>query len=117
MFMAICNDGAAMKAGTNAGIVAAMLMQLMEEGCAMDEYGKRWCRCSVKTITVAYPFLSEDQVKRSIKVLRNMGIIRSKKFDKEKFDHTNWYAFTEYGLKIMKWGERNGQKTEAEGYQ
>ena len=43
--MAICNDGVAMKAGTNAGIIANLLMGLMEEGDAVEKFGRTWCRC------------------------------------------------------------------------
>ena len=60
--MAICNDGVAMKAGTNAGIIANLLMGLMEEGDAVEKFGRTWCRCSFKSITVIYPFLSMAQV-------------------------------------------------------
>ena len=108
--MAICNDGVAMKAGTNAGIIANLLMGLMEEGDAVEKFGKTWCRCSFKSITVIYPFLSMAQVEYAIGLLRDKEIIISRKLGEGGFDHTNWYAFTEYGQKIMKWGD------EHEGY-
>lgn len=108
--MAICNDGVAMKAGTNAGIIANLLMGLMEEGDAVEKFGRTWCRCSFKSITVIYPFLSMAQVEYAIGQLRDKEIIKSRKLSAGGFDHTNWYAFTEYGRKIMKWGD------EHEGY-
>ena len=108
--MAICNDGVAMKAGTNAGIIANLLMGLMEEGDAVEKFGRTWCRCSFKSITVIYPFLSMAQVEYAIGQLRDKEIIISRKLSAGGFDHTNWYAFTDYGQKIMKWGE------EHEGY-
>lgn len=108
--MAICNDGVAMKAGTNAGIIANLLMGLMEEGDAVGKFGRTWCRCSFKSITVIYPFLSMAQVEYAIGLLRDKEIIISRKLGAGGFDHTNWYAFTEYGMKIMKWGD------EHEGY-
>ena len=103
--MAICNDGVAMKAGTNAGIIANLLMGLMEEGDAVEKFGRTWCRCSFKSITVIYPFLSMSQVEYAIGLLRDNGIIISRKLSAGGFDHTNWYAFTEYGMKITKWGD------------
>ena len=108
--MAICNDGVAMKAGTNAGIIANLLMGLMEEGDAVEKFGRTWCRCSFKSITVIYPFLSMAQVEYAIGLIRDKEIIISRKLSSGGFDHTNWYAFTEYGRKIMKWGD------EHEGY-
>ncbi|MGN8914289.1 hypothetical protein [Anaerofustis butyriciformans] len=105
--MAICNDRVAMKAGTNAGIIANLLMGLMEEGDAVEKFGKTWCRCSFKSITVIYPFLSMAQVEYAIGLLRDKEIIISRKLSFGGFDHTNWYAFTEYGRKIMKWGDEH----------
>ena len=53
-----------MLAGTNAGIVAEILRNLMEaEEEVVVKFGKTWCRCSMKTITVFCPFLSIDQCK------------------------------------------------------
>ena len=75
--MAICNDGVAMKAGTNAGIIANLLMGLMEEGDAVEKFGRTWCRCSFKSITVIYPFLSMAQVEYAIGQLRDKDIIIS----------------------------------------
>ena len=50
------------------------------------------------------------QVEYAIGLLRDKEIIISRKLSSGGFDHTNWYAFTEYGRKIMKWGD------EHEGY-
>lgn len=103
--MAICNNGVAMKAGTNAGIIAELLSEHIRGKEAVTKYGKTWCRCSFKTITVACPFLSMGQIEYAVNALRDRGIIISKKLGAAKFDHTNWYAFTEYGQKIMEWGD------------
>ena len=113
-----CNTQVAMLAGTNAGIVAETLRNLMEaEEEVVVKFGKTWCRCSMKTITVFCPFLSIDQASYAIKALKRRGIICCMKMEVKKFDHTNWFAFTEYGMRIMKRGDMIGQKNETESNQ
>lgn len=53
----------------------------------------------------------------AIKALKKRGIICCMKMEVKKFDHTNWHAFTEYGMRIMKWGDKVGQKNETESNQ
>lgn len=109
--MAICNDGVAAKAGVNAGIVAEVLRERLDsDRFTTHRYGKKWCRCSFKTITVLCPFLTVGQVEYAINMLRNKGIISSSKMTAKSFDHTNWYAFTEYGNRVMKWGDANAKE-------
>ena len=68
------------------------------------EYGKQWCRCSFKTMAVYCPYLSIDQIKGAVYTLRKKGIITKGRFNETKFDHTNWYSFTEYGKHLMEVG-------------
>ena len=65
------------------------------------EYGKQWCRCSFKTMVVYCPYLSINQIKGAVYALRKKGIITKGRFNASRFDHTNWYAFTEYGKHLM----------------
>lgn len=51
----------------------------------------------MKMATVYCPYLSRRQVEKAIHVLRDKGILSKDNFNDDKFDHTNWYAFTEYG--------------------
>lgn len=104
--MATCNENIAMVAGVNAGIIAELLKEILDENLEdiRSEYGKRWCRCSFKTMVVYCPFLSIEQTKGAIYALKDKGIIAKKRFNSTKFDHTNWYAFTEYGKKLMEAG-------------
>ena len=101
--MAICNEKIAMVAGVNAGIIAELLNDMMKHDGkhVMEEYGKRWCRCSYKTMIVYCPFLSIDQAKGAIYALREKGILVKDCFNETKFDHTNWHAFTEYGRLLL----------------
>ena len=44
-------------------------------------------------------------VKDAVKVLVDNGILRKDNLNDNKFDHTNWYTFTEFGTQLMKRGE------------
>ena len=95
------------KFGVNAAVVAEYLYT-SEDKLEQMEFAERvWYRCSAKRITVDNPFLTIDMTKHAIKILRNGGIIRSKRLLKSNYDHTNWYCFTEYGEKLMNGGEIN----------
>ena len=104
--MATCNDNIAMVAGVNAGIIAELLDDILKDYLenVCSEYGKQWCRCSYKTMIVYCPFLSIDQAKGAVYALKKKGIISTAKFNDTKFDHTNWYAFTEYGRHLLETG-------------
>ena len=54
--------------------------------------------------TVALPFMSVDMARRSLKKLAEEGIIVRDVFNDDKFDHTYWYAFTDYGFEMMEPG-------------
>lgn len=107
--MAECNENIAMMAGVNAGIIAELLNEILKSGvenvCA--EYGKQWCRCSFKTMVIYRPFLSLAQAKGAVYTLAEKGIIAKGNFNETEFDHTNWYAFTEYGNRLLKRSDGN----------
>lgn len=107
--MATFNEGIAALAGTNAAILADLLKDLLDEENdfpekLIEKFGKTWCRCSMRMMTVYCPYLTIHQVERALNVMRDAGIIVSAKFSSGGFDHTNWYAFTEYGKRVMELG-------------
>ena len=67
----------------------------------MFRHGYFWTKCSQKRMTVHMPFLTEDMVRRSVRKLIDKGIIRVGVFDDDKFDHTYWYTFTDYGEDLL----------------
>ena len=71
---------------------------------SIERHGRIWTRISQKMITVALPFMSVDMARRSLKKLAEEGIIMRDVFNDDKFDHTYWYAFTEYGSEMMEPG-------------
>ena len=43
--------------------------------------------------------------KDAVGLLKENGYIRKGCFNDNRFDHTNWYSFTEYGVRIMEVGD------------
>lgn len=68
------------------------------------KHGEYWCRCSAIMISGEFPFLTIHMAKYAIKRLRKNGVIKKGCFNENKFDHTSWYCFTEYGKKLMRAG-------------
>lgn len=95
--------------GINAAVVAEILWDQLNEqiadGMSEEHYGYDWCRCSYVMVRVISAFLSEHRVKDAVNMLIKKNIIRKDHFNGSKFDRTNWYAFTEYGVRMMMEGE------------
>jgi len=91
--------------GVKSAVVAQYLFDnifVMNEGyCIAKREGKAWCRCSKVHLTSVFPFYSRHQISDAIDILIEGKGLKKKPFDKNRFDHTNWYAFTEYGLALM----------------
>jgi hypothetical protein len=75
--MANCNENIAMVAGVNAGIIAELIKDITKDELEdiSYKYGKKWCRCSFKTMAVYCPYLSIDQIKGAVCVMRKKGIL------------------------------------------
>ena len=95
----------ARQCGVSAAVIAEHLWYLYEnEACGNEEcyyHGAFWVRKSALMMTGEFPFLSEDMVRQAIKILWENNIIRKGCFNEDKFDHTNWYTFTDYGVRVM----------------
>ena len=64
-------------------------------------HGYLWVKCTQKMMTVHIPFLTESMVRRSVRKLKEKGIIKVGVFDDDRFDHTYWYTFTDYGEELL----------------
>ena len=107
------NEEIAVSYGINAAITAEFIWKLLEDeneaGSTVIKYGSCWVRYSMKKMVLELRCLSLDMVKDAVKVLTDEGIIRKDNFNYSRFDHTNWYSFTEYGEHLMKRSERNDE--------
>ena len=88
--------------GINAAVVAEYIFEsILKESILMQEHeDKEWCRCSIKMFTAELPFLTYSMVENALERLVEYGIIKKGSFNKNHFDHTNWYTFTDYGCQF-----------------
>ncbi len=89
------------------GVRNAVLMQYLWENIlnndedVVEMNDDMWYRSSAVITSTILPFYSKDQIHRSFNYLIKCGVLKKKKLTKSKFDHTNWYAFTESGMEMM----------------
>ena len=96
------NKGLAECCGLRESVLATYLWDLLNRDEEVENHHDRyWTRISQKMITVAMPFMTVDMVQGSLTKLLKKGIIKRAVFNEDKFDHTNWYTFTDYGIEIM----------------
>ena len=95
--------------GINAAVVAEYLWEQLNEQHKTQsttfKYEHYWVRCSQLMMTGEFPFMSKHMVKDAVDLLIEKNILRKDHFNDSRFDRTNWYSFTNYGVKLMKEGE------------
>lgn len=64
--------------------------------------GLYWTYNSKKAFADFFTYMNETKIFRVIKHLEEKGIIVKGNFNTDKWDKTNWYAFTKDGLKMIK---------------
>ncbi len=106
------NENIACLFGINAAIVAQYLAESGKKhknntDMVLNTDNRLWCRCGAKALTGDYHFLSKDQAWRALERLVDGGVITKKRMKKSEFDHTNWYAFTEYGNQLLRHKDDN----------
>lgn len=88
--------------GLREAVIADLIKDMQFRGADMKAMnGMTWVKCTQKTMTDHIPFLTEDTVRNSVRKLEAKGIISIGVLDDDKFDHTYWYAFTEYGEELL----------------
>lgn len=93
--------------GLREAVVADFIKDMHFCGTSMKAIDdKTWVKCSQKTMTDHMPFLSEEMVRNSVRKLEAKGIIDIDILDDDKFDRTYWYAFSDYGKKLL-YGDRS----------
>ena len=96
------------KFGVYAAIVAQLIWEkITEEGGERHVHIKEfrvWFRCSQLLMSGYLGCMSKDQVRRALKILVDGSILKKDCLNEDRFDHTNWYSFTQYGEQLMKRG-------------
>ena len=94
----------AQKYGINAAVLAAFIWECIEGKSIRQPQlheGKVWFRCSVQMLTGFFPYLSYDEIRYALKRLIKGRVLIKGHFNENRFDRTNWYAFTEFGQYLM----------------
>lgn len=73
--------------------------------------GRYWTYNSARAFSELFPYMTETKIYRVLSNLEEKNIIIKGKFNKDKYNRTNWFAFTDYGLKRL-----NEERFETEGF-
>lgn len=93
-------------------LVAQYLWDALEERhpAETDVFdGRQWLRMGQSSLTNAMPYLTRHTARFELRRLKKLGIIRSRDLNDNRFDHTNWYCFTSYGIDLMMTMEEEGR--------
>ena len=64
--------------------------------------GRYWTYNSLKAYEETFPYLNAGKIKRVINSLVEKGILMKGNFNTNQYDRTCWYAFTDFGLCIVR---------------
>ena len=101
----------AVRIGIRTALVAQCLWDLCEQRCPSETDmfdGRRWLRMGQRTLAVVMPYLTRHTARFELERLVSLGIVRARQLSDDRFDHTNWYSFSEYGHSLMAVTEHEG---------
>jgi hypothetical protein len=94
----------ASKYGVEEAVVIQNLFFWINKNVANDKNfydGRYWTYNSAKAFAKLFPYLNESKLFRILKSLQDDDIIIKGNYNKEKFDRTGWYTFTDNGISIL----------------
>ena len=90
------------------GMLEAVLISHFEFWIAKDKAnehnyyeGKYWVYNSAKSLVELFPYASEQQIKRALKHLRDENVLIAGGYNKNSYDHTLWYTFSDEYLQTV----------------
>lgn len=84
--------------GLNESIVLEELyVRIQQKGIPLN--GKVWIECTYEKWQEVFPFWSISTIKRTFSSLKKQGLILMEQHGKHRYDRTNWYAFTNEGMR------------------
>ena len=96
------------EAATKYGVACALLLEHIGYWVKRNQAsgvnrrnGKYWMYKSVKDFSRAYPYLTENQIRRAIEKLRSEELIVSDHFSAGECSRTLWYTLTKNGKKLI----------------
>lgn len=90
--------------GIRTALVAQCLWDLSLERCPAETDvfdGRRWLRMGQATLTTIMPYMTKNNARYELRRLKRLGIICARELNDNRFDHTNWYSFSDYGCELM----------------
>lgn len=78
--------------------------------------GKPWTYNTHKAFVKQFPYMTENQIRRTLESLVKAGVLEKAKFSENKYDHTLWYSFSDEFLSenplidLAKKPDRTGEK-------
>lgn len=90
--------------GIEEAIIIQNLFYWIDKNAAnkVHEYdGYYWTYNSTDAFTKQFPYMKKSTIYRVLQKLEKEGVIKKGNYNKNHFDRTCWYAFTEYGMDVL----------------
>lgn len=94
----------ATRLGMASAVCAECLRCGIEGGFAAeveDVKGTSWIRMGHRQLSLLIPYLTPHMTKSALRRLVEAGVLKTFDLNDSPFDHTYWYAFTDYGAALM----------------
>ena len=72
--------------------------------------GRYWTYNTTKALAKLFPYVTQKQLEKALKHLKDDGIIMTGNYNNSAYDHTLWYTFTDLGKSISSFGEIESPK-------
>jgi diketogulonate reductase-like aldo/keto reductase len=85
----------AAQVGLNAAVIYQNLYWWCDENAATGQNiheGMAWTYASIDSLQILFPYLTFDQVRRSLRKLKETGLIRFSNFNTDRLDRTRCYC-------------------------
>lgn len=99
--------------------VLQFFMNMISKHAAMgrnESEGRTWNYVTYEELVAEFPYLSYDQIKRLLKKLTDKKILMSANLNRNRWDHTRWYAFVDeekWGISKIKYDRAKSPDREA----
>lgn len=102
--------------GIEEAIIVHNIFYWIDKNAANEKHcydGSYWTYNSVSAFSSIFPYMNSTKIYRVLNKLVENDIIKKGNYNKEKFDNTCWYSFTDKGLSVLvKCGYRFSKMTE-----
>jgi hypothetical protein len=93
------------------GLACAICAECLKNGIrdagtaeVTEAKGRVWIRMGHRTLALICGYLTPNMAKSALRRLVKGGIVYTANLNESPFDHTYWYAFTDFGESLMAYG-------------